>query len=980
MKNIIAALAFQFLILALACGYAFGLSSNTSSATGTGSWLGSQPASVTPPLPSRIFSLQEYAPTSNSPLSIAPNSFTSANVDLGQYLQFNFSVSGGNPPYNAMLEYAQQSGMAGTTSAYPLSGNSESLKITSLSENMLQVSMGSNSMNITTANAIYGQWSFNVIITDSSGSEDTGSIMHGVGIYPALHVITNYNSSGYYYNEPFPAINITYGQSYTFNALNTTQITGGTGKYNFNWTSYYTSVPANGIELGNSCNSGLPTCTVTDTASNHTEQGTLAVVINDTSDGISTTGSAQNIQYYFITANPAPSIYKDWLGRNITRVNNPRIGILLPSIGQTIYSLGLGSDVVGMSSISKSTLSQYGVNANSSIANLGDYFTVPDFTSGLIASGANYVPIDSGAFYSSLTSGISDLSQANITAVALGGDFDYNISQVESDIMLIANTTGRTQRGFGVVNGMNRIISNVTGAVAGLQEPTVAMLSYYDYGVLYVDGNQSFIGSEISTAGGKEVYPGFYPSPSSESLLAANPNVIIASIFINNITNTSQLLDSIPGIENTNAWKNGQVYILGNLSTNITDEPGPLAAYGVEIYGMILHPNAFGFNSSAVPRNITDQWVEQHIRPNLFGISESPAPAPAISKSSSPPPPHYSIANFTNASSTGYEISNMMQGLQFNLTLPKGALNIVDDYNSNDKVILSVNDTAYTLVEGVPQQLTPADGHIYYVKLLNVSHVFYTTAEAVVYTQKNSVQNIAAKTTTVYANSTAGTLSLVIPGNGSMKVIFNGSASLLINSSSPYSAGLTVRMLNMDADYGQLGKLAGYAPLSIINASVNTTANVTILLTFMLGNKTNSSLVRLYELLNGKWAMVNNFYLNASSGTISIAIQRDPIIGLFYPVFNTNDTAQSTSLSTTIPNASRSSPTTTSHQATITVGNSSASQKGNAGSAYPGNGTAQKSQIIRIVVYFAGIFAVLVAISLIVYYYVFNKKGRKRYT
>ena len=979
MKNIIAALAFQFLILAFACGYAFGSSLNTNNVAGMGSWPGSPSASTTTQVNSGIFSLQEYAPTSNSPLSMAPGLFTGANVDLGQYLQFNFSISGGNPPYNAMLEYAQPSGQAGNTPVSLLSGNSESLEIVPLSENTLQVSMGSSSANITTANAIYGQWSFNVIITDSSGGEAIGSIMPGVGIYPALHVITNYNSSGYYYNKPFPAINITYGQSYAFNALNTTQITGGTGKYHFNWTSYYTSIPPNGIELGNSCNSGLPTCTVTDAASNHTEQGTLAVLINDTSDGISPAGSVQNIQYYFITANPAPSAYKDWLGRNITRVDNPRIGILLPSIGQIIYSLGLGSDVVGISSISKSTLSQYGVNANASVADLGDYFTIPDFTSGLIASGANYVPIDSGAFYSSLTSGISDLSQANITAVALGGDFDYNISQVESDIMLVANTTGRTQRGYGVVNGMNRIIDNVTGAVAGLQEPTVAMLSYYDYGVLYVDGNQSFIGSEISMAGGKDVYPGFYPSPSAESLLAANPNVIIASIFINNITNTSQLLDSIPGIEDTNAWKDGQVYILGNLSTNITDEPGPLAAYGIEIYGMILHPGAFGFNSSAVPRNITDQWVEQHIRPNLFGIAGSQATVSVIPKSSQPPPPHYSIANFTNASSTGYEISDMMQGLQFNLTLPKGTLNIIDDYNSNDKAILSVNDTAYTLAEGVPQQLTPADGHVYYIKLLNVSHVLYTTAEAVVYTQKNPIQNIAAKPTTVYANPSAGALSIEIPGNGSINVIFNGSASLLINSSSPYKAGLIVSLLNMDADYGQLGKLAGYVPLSIINASVNTTANVTILLTFMLGNEANRSSVHPYELLNGKWAMINNFHLNASSGTISIMIQKDPIIGLFYPAFNTTGTTQSTSsISTTIPNASSSTLLTTSHQATISAGNSSSGQKGASGRGYPGNEATQKSQIINIVIYSAGIFAVLIAISLIVYYYIFNKKGRKR--
>ena len=588
-------------------------------------------------------------------LTISPNYAGGYNMDIGQYASFKITLPGAAETYNASVSYYQSNGISGNTLTYAATGNVLWLNITAYPGNSIGIGIGNNTFSVSTP-VETGIWAFNAIISNSSGNTMAANAPI-IRIYPPLSIYTNYNSSGFYFTAPFPVINLTYGGEYTINALASARISGGTGIYNFNWT-FGGQGDSNGIMLASSCSANSPLCTISYTSDNSYEEGTLDVAINDTSEGTPINGAVQNIQYYFITASPTTPVSRDWLWRNITTVHDPRIGILIPSIGQIIYALGLGSDVVGISSISSSALAPYGIKKNSSISNLGDFFEVPEFIPGLINASANYLPIDSGAFYSSLTSGISDAEEANITAVALGGDFDYNLSQVERDVMLVANTTGKAAQGQEIVQGMRSITENVTNSVAASPVPTVAMINYYDYGTMYVDGNQSFIGSEIRAAGGNDIYPGFYPSPSVSTLLASNPDVIIASIFVDNITNTTQLLSTIPGINGTSAWKSGNVYVLGNLATNITDEPGPLAAYGAEIYGMILHPSDFGLSANEVPHNITYSWVEEHIKPSLFGFTDKHAKI-AINA------PASSEYNGTNATVDAYVYPSGLTGMLY---------------------------------------------------------------------------------------------------------------------------------------------------------------------------------------------------------------------------------------------------------------------------------------------------------------------------
>ena len=453
----------------------------------------------------------------------------------------------------------------------------------------------------------------NAIVNNATAMFNANSSEANVTIDPELNITTSYYPQ---------VINITSPHSFAVNALYNAQITGGTGNYIYVWDTSSlneNSLSYNAFVIDSSCHSNSPFCEITAANVTNSTSGTLSVSIYDTSDG---NVSSSNTQYYFVTANPDPPLASDYLDRNVSTLPKQRIGIITPGAGQIIYALGLGSDVVAVTAAVGRTLPSFGISVAGTVANIGldyDYY-LPDYFEELVNTTANYVPIDGGAFEGTLTAGTAAFQAGKMTAPVLGGGFDRNISGVENDVLVVANTTGTMARGLSVVSGMKKVLSNVQDRISGSSRSSAAMIIWYGYGSMYVDGNESFIGSEMDSVNSRNIFSGYYPAPSPEQLILLNPEYIIASIFgtpYSNISTTYQQLSSIPGIKNTTAWKEGHIYVLGDLATNITDEPGPLAAYGTLLYAIILHPQQFGYNQTTLPNNITDQWVQQNIMPSL---------------------------------------------------------------------------------------------------------------------------------------------------------------------------------------------------------------------------------------------------------------------------------------------------------------------------------------------------------------------------
>ncbi len=521
-------------------------------------------------------------------VSVTPSN---AVIDVGQTMMLTATTSGGS----GNLTYQWYN--ASDNSAVAIAGaNSTTYNVTAF-EN-------------TSSLSYYVNVTENVTVDNATNSVSVQSGNATLEIDPALNITTDYYP---------PIINITSPHSYTVNALYNTRVSGGTGNYIYTWDT--SQLPSDGFVVNQTCASNTPLCEITAADVNESITGTLSVSITDTSDG---NASYASPQYYLLTANPDPPLAGDYLDRNVSQllVDPLRIGVITPAIGQIVYGLGLGPDVVGVTASTNRTLPSLGIDVAENVTNIGldDDYYLPDYYKELVNTTANYVPIDAGAYEGTLSQGLAAFQAGGMGTVVLGGDLDNNITGVESDVMLVANTTGTTQKGIQMVSGMNRVLQNVQSRIAGTSKPTVAMIIWYGYGEMYVDGPQAFIGSEIGSANAQNIFSGYYPAPSTQQLVSSNPDYIIASIFgtpYDSISTTYQSLAEIPGIRGTNAWKNGRIYVLGNLATNITDEPGPLAAYGTLLYAIILHPQQFGFNQTTLPNNITDRWVTQNIMPSL---------------------------------------------------------------------------------------------------------------------------------------------------------------------------------------------------------------------------------------------------------------------------------------------------------------------------------------------------------------------------
>jgi len=91
----------------------------------------------------------------------------------------------------------------------------------------------------------------------------------------------------------------------------------------------------------------------------------------------------------------------------------------------------------------------------------------------------------------------------------------------------------------------------------------------------------------------------------------------------------------------------------------------------------------------------------------------------------------------------------------------------------------------------------------------------------------------------------------------------------------------------------------GFAMVSALNISINTTANVSITVTQGYPCSENASLIAPYLFKNGTWVAITPFTVNATACTVTYSIQKDPIVGILAKVPTTTTTVPTTTVPTT---------------------------------------------------------------------------------
>ncbi|MBW9149954.1 ABC transporter substrate-binding protein [Clostridium sp. CM028] len=250
-----------------------------------------------------------------------------------------------------------------------------------------------------------------------------------------------------------------------------------------------------------------------------------------------------------------------------------RIITIAPNITEGIYALGKGSSVVG-----RSDYDDYPAQALK-VTSVGDLLQ-PSVEK--IVELKPDVVIVSALFDKAI---IKKLEALNIKVVALGGEENFNgVYDTMSKLGQVVNASGEAQT---IVSDMKRKVAEITDKVKDAKKPTVYYVAGFGKSGDFTAGKDTFIGSMIDIAGGKNAAGDVVGwNYSVEKLVEKNPDVLICS----------KLYDSKKGIKATNGYKDLNAVKNGKLleiDENIIVRQGPRLAEGLESIAKLVHPELF---------------------------------------------------------------------------------------------------------------------------------------------------------------------------------------------------------------------------------------------------------------------------------------------------------------------------------------------------------------------------------------------------
>ncbi len=263
----------------------------------------------------------------------------------------------------------------------------------------------------------------------------------------------------------------------------------------------------------------------------------------------------------------------DFMNRTVTIEKEPqRIVSLAPSITETLFYIGAGDKVVGVTKYDDFPPQVL------NITKIGG-FSNPNIE--IIASLKPDLIIGTSMHLKYL----KQLEQiAPVIIVA-----PRNLEEIYKQIELLGKVTNREEYAQSVVNEMKAKVEYITSRVREKPKPKVFFISWWN--PIYTPGRDTFQGDLIELAGGENVFNDLtgWAQVSIEQVLARNPEIIILSAHAG--ISPEQLCET--ELAKTDAVKNGRVYVISD--DNIISRPGPRIVLGLEELAEFIHPEVFNY-------------------------------------------------------------------------------------------------------------------------------------------------------------------------------------------------------------------------------------------------------------------------------------------------------------------------------------------------------------------------------------------------
>lgn len=274
---------------------------------------------------------------------------------------------------------------------------------------------------------------------------------------------------------------------------------------------------------------------------------------------------------------PEERTFRDAIGRSV-RVSYPpkRIVSLAPDITETLFVLGLDSEIAGVTRFSNFPSAAKGK------PRVGSYVAIN--TEAVIDLQPDLV-IGTGAGNSRIQ--VEKLWRMGLPVFVV---YPKNFPDILDTIHLIGRVVGREERANQTVTQMKLRIQEVRRRVEGRKKPTVFL--QIGKGPLFTVSNGSFANDLITMAGGENIARDAkipYPSYSLEEVILKAPEVIIISSMYRE-GDHSRWLDDWKKWTVLPAVKNNRLYII---DSDLIDRPSPRIVEGLEQMAHMLHPEAF---------------------------------------------------------------------------------------------------------------------------------------------------------------------------------------------------------------------------------------------------------------------------------------------------------------------------------------------------------------------------------------------------
>ena len=300
---------------------------------------------------------------------------------------------------------------------------------------------------------------------------------------------------------------------------------------------------------------------------------------------------------------------QDALGRNVTMEERPdRIVSCAPSITETVYALGLGDKLVGVTDYCDYPEEVSSRKAISSLASIGGYST-PNVEA-ILNQTPDLVLVDGSV--SAHATLIDTLTPMNVTIVALYKGL--SIEEIYENIEMVGKISGNDETSASLINRMEIRISNIGDKLASVtSQRSVVDAVWLD--PIYVAGGSTYVQDMFDISKGNNPFDdqSGFPVVSMEAMLEADPEVMV----LPGKMGMDYTDDLINYLRNDTLWsqisavKTDNVFILEGHAANLLNRAGPRVVDAIELIACMLYPSEMNITLPKTTGNEYSDYLDQ---------------------------------------------------------------------------------------------------------------------------------------------------------------------------------------------------------------------------------------------------------------------------------------------------------------------------------------------------------------------------------